>query len=772
MRIAVGVPLLILIAFSLHLALLYRNLDAAFHSQQPFIPTRVYSDVWKLTPATPRSSVEARLKRLGYSPTPLKDGALSGATASVITLHDREFPEYLIPENHPTRAASGKRIVLRYDRDHPQALLQSISIEDQEIPELYLEPELIATLGPSGDEPSPRIKRILPFEQIPSSIWQAIIAVEDQHFLEHRGFDPRGLARAILVNLRTFSLAQGGSTLTQQLVKNLMERHTKNIFLKVNELFLSIILEFNYSKEQILERYLNEVYLGQVGALEIHGIAEGAQYFFAKKVDELHLGEIAMMAGLIRGPGFYSPYRYWSRATERQKLVLKRMVDTGQISQAEANEAMQMPIRLAPPQTAQSRAPFFADYVKSELLRLLKDRMPTEEILSTGIRVYTTLDLDHYMAAQKALNQELETLEKKLKIPAGNRLEGAVAVLDHSTSSLRVLIGGRSYAQSTFNRILNMKRQVGSTFKPFVTLTALSQVTREGQRPYSLNYPVQDAPYKLIYDQGRQTWEPRNYEKKFMGWTTLETALSHSINTVAAKLGQEVGIDAVVKTAQDAGMTSPLPAVPSLALGVAELSPLELLTAYGTIANHGVRDRATTIRAISQGDGKMIARYEYEPKTWLDPAASDQVALMLQSVMTEGTARDAHRLGWDRPSAGKTGTTSNYRDAWFAGFTPQLTTVVWVGFDLDPAPGTTVPKLTGANSALPIWVRVMNSVLEGSPPEVFTESPLLEPKTLDVHTGFEALPSCPTDQVKSTSVPKDRFPTQRSCEREYPKQGQ
>ena len=397
----------------------------------------------------------------------------------------------------------------------------------------------------------------------------------------------------------------------------------------------------------------------------------------------------------------------------------------------------------------------------------MKNRMTPEETLSQGLKVYTTLDLDHYIAAQAALSQGLESLEKQLKIPPGNRLEGAVAVLDHTSSSLEVLIGGRSYSQSSFNRILNMRRQVGSTFKPLVSLAAFSQTQSTSARPYSLNFPVLDSPYKLVFDQGRQTWEPRNYEKNYLGWISLETALADSINTVAARLGQAVGIDAVVKTAQDAGISSPLPAVPSLALGVAELSPLELLTAYGTIANHGVRDRATAIRTITHSDGQVIARYEYEPKNWLDPAATDQVTLALQSVLSEGTARDAHRLGWDRPAAGKTGTTSNYRDAWFAGYTPQLTAVVWVGFDLDPAAGTSVPKLTGANSALPIWVRVMNGVLAGLPPEPFVESPLLETRPLDIHTGFEALPGCPSTQVRSTSVPKGRFPTARTCDRDF-----
>jgi membrane peptidoglycan carboxypeptidase len=325
-----------------------------------------------------------------------------------------------------------------------------------------------------------------------------------------------------------------------------------------------------------------------------------------------------------------------------------------------------------------------------------------------------------------------------------------------------------------------MKRQVGSTFKPFVYLTALIKGEDPAGIAYGPGYPAEDAPWRLLFDRGKQSWSPKNYEKEYLGWITLRGALAHSINTVTARLGVQVGIENVIQTARRLGIESELPAVPSLSLGVAELSPVELLRAYAVIANHGIQDELTVIRAITQSDGTTYARFIYHPNQVIDPAPIDLLTDMLQSVFTEGTAKTAAAMGFDRPAAGKTGTTSHHRDSWFAGFTPQLTTVVWVGMDQTPTGGKTSVNgdddeedrphiaLTGGTSALPIWATYMQRALERDPPEAFPLSPYLTDVQIDLHSGKQAAMGCPSNQVIMDKYIRGKEPRDTACEPEFP----
>lgn len=480
------------------------------------------------------------------------------------------------------------------------------------------------------------------------------------------------------------------------------------------------------------------------------------------------------MAGLIRGTTYYSPYKHRDRAFERQKLVLKKMVETGQIADAEAQAALKLPVRLEPPMTNTNKAPYFADFVKAELIRQLKGRYTDKDISEASFRVYTTLDMIANAAAQQAVGRGIADLEKRLKLPPADKLEGALAAVDQSNGFIRALIGGRNYSQSTFNRILNMRRQIGSTFKPVVYLTAFLKGNDPDNVPYAPAHPAEDTFWHLSYDHGRQDWAPKNYEKEYLGWITYRTALAHSINTVAARLGVEIGLKDIVKTARALGIESELPEVPSLSLGIAELSPVELLKAYAVLANHGIQDELTVIRAITQEDGSGYARFVYHPQQVVDPGPVDLLTDMMQSVFTEGTAKAAQSMGFDRPAAGKTGTTSNHRDAWFAGYTPQLTTVVWVGMDQTPDssvnPKEHQPKkaskinLTGATSALPIWAEFMKNALAGEPPQPFPLSPHLTDVTIDRRSGKRADRSCPISQTLTDKFIKDHEPRDTSCE--------
>jgi penicillin-binding protein 1B len=790
-KILTGLGIFVLvvgIAFAVTLQAGYRQLEAAFSHENEFVPTRLYSDVQRITPPMGKTKLLKRLRLLGYAPTATNKNTVQ------ITLHPPEYPvDALLPAGDPTRTLAGKNIHFTFDDGKNPQLTKIEADADKgyaEIPDVYLEPENIATLSRSDPEGKREIRRILKFEDIPAPIWQAIISIEDPRFMDHAGLDPRGIARAIWVNLKNAKLQQGGSTITAQLVKNLMARHTRNLALKFNELFLALLLEMKSSKEQILERYLNEVYLGQVGSYEVHGVAEGAQLFYGKDLSELHLGEIALMAGLIRGPGFYSPYRYRERAVERQKLVLKKMVEAGFIAEDEATEAAKLPLRFRPPSSVANKAPYFTDFVKAEMIRQLKDRVSETDIAAAGFRVYTTLDPDLAELAQDSVARGVGDLEKKLNIDSKanpeDRIEGAMAVVQHSTGFIRALVGGRNYNESTFNRILNMKRQVGSTFKPMVYLTAFLQGTDPSGLAYSTGYPVEDAPWTLSFDKGRQKWAPRNYEKEYLGWIPMRLALVKSINTVAAKLGVQVGIPAVIETARALGIQSDLPDVPSLALGVSELSPVELVTAYSTIANHGVQDELTAIRAITQDDGTVFARFVFNAKQVFPPGPIDLLIEAMKGVFTEGTATAATAYGFTRPAAGKTGTTSSFRDAWFAGFTPEITTVVWVGADQNQSltekqieavadkNGKKAKKkkrpiqLTGASGALPIWADFMKRALEDTAPTPFPVSDHLKREKLDRYTGREAQLFCPGDQEIEEWIMRDAEPKGTSCESKYP----
>lgn len=761
--------------YGAYLIFLFRQLESAFLKNEEFSPTRIYSDVTRISPNQTRSWILSRLESLGYKTLSIQrdEHTISFSLRSI------NYPDYLIPEDHPTLRAQNQTVKLRFPSEDTQAPLEAIEVRSEEIPEIYLEPELVATLSRSGSaDKKNEIRNLLKFEDVPAPIWKAIMAIEDQHFLDHKGLDPRGIARALWVNLKTLSLAQGGSTLTQQLVKNLMERKGKNIFRKVSEIFLSILLEARFDKEQILARYLNEVYLGQSGNMEIHGVSEGARYFFGKDVNRLNLAETAMMAGLIRGPAYYSPYKHWDRAMARQRLVLQKMVETGHIAEAEAKAALGLPIRLAPPQTILNKAPHFTDYVKAELIHTLKNRMTEDEIPDAGLRVFTTLDVAMNRMAQKVLSEGVDQVEKavtppppkKTKAPLSKqtplppplRLEGALAAVDQSTGAIRVLIGSRNYEQSTFNRILNMKRQGGSTFKPILYLAAILKGYDAKGIAYGSGYPTYDGPWTLRFDQGRQEWSPRNYEKEYRGHIPLRTALAHSINTVAAQVGADVGPQAIVNAAHELGIQSDLPAVPSLALGSAEVSPVELLTAYATLANRGIRDDLTVIRGITLENGTNLARFVLNPRQVMEQGPTDLITYMLQDVFTQGTARSALQMGFDRPAAGKTGTTNDYRDSWFVGYTPHLTATVWVGVDQGATPAKV--KLTGSTAALPIWVGFMKRALEGYLPSHFPESENLKTIKIDHHSGKEATLGCPDAQVSVEKYVHDRVPHESGCE--------
>jgi penicillin-binding protein 1B len=394
------------------------------------------------------------------------------------------------------------------------------------------------------------------------------------------------------------------------------------------------------------------------------------------------------------------------------------------------------------------------------------------DIMGAGLRIYTTLDPYLNDLAQTSLSKGIERLEKRHKLGPDDKLEGALASVDHQTGFIRCLIGGRDYSKSTFNRILNMRRQVGSTFKPLVYLTAFQQKQDSHGVPFGPGYPIQDAPWTLVYDNGKQSWSPKNYEKGFRGWIPLKTALSNSVNVATAKIANDVGIPNIIQTVRALGVESPLPHVPSLSLGVAELSPIELLRVYATLANHGVQNDLTVVRAIIFSGGQEWARTETSGKQVLDPGPVDLLTEVLQNVFLDGTAKAARKMGFSHPAAGKTGTTNNHRDAWFAGYTPQITSVVWIGLDHDNPNGKSKVNLTGAGAALPVWVSFMKAVVDPADStaggENFPESPYLAQISVDIHTGKLATDNCPAAQVLTDRYLLGTSTDDRTCAPTWP----
>ncbi len=747
--LAIGLVILAL-AFGTIFVILYRQVSVAFQSIPDQLPTRVYASVTRLHPGQSRSTVERKLRALSYDIKP-------DAQALQITLHELDYPEELLPEKHPTFGAMGKTVQLLFSSAESNAELTEIKTELDQLPDLYLEPELVATL--SGEASDTRIREPVLLSSVPKFIGDAIVAAEDQHFYDHFGIDPRGFLRAMWVNLRTLSFSQGGSTITQQLVKNLIDRRGRNVFLKVNELFLAPILELQFTKRQILERYLNEVYLGQIGALEVRGVAEGAKHFFGKSVRDLNKGEIALMVALIKGPAFYNPHKYLERAKTRQRYVLERMLATGRIEQNAYDQALRDPIRLAPPPQASNRAPYYVDFVRAEVHRVLEGTFSESEIDHAGFRIYTSLDLEANASTQEIIGNGLAELEKKFAIDASTPLQAALVSVDPQQGTIRSLIGGRNYSQTNFNRVLNMKRQVGSVFKPIVYAAALRTPGDGKNRLITAAYPIEDHSWSWVYDPKKPAWKPKNYDKESLGWIPLRKSLARSINTTAAQLTKIIGIQSVIDTANDLGIKSTLQPIPSLSLGAAELSPIEVASAYTTLANHGRRDSLSVVLSITEPTGQSLYTREFDPRERIEPGVADLMTDLMQDVFQDGTARAAGSMGFDRPAAGKTGTTNEYRDAWFAGYTPQLLTVLWIGFDQGTAAKKSL-KLTGANAALPIWIRAMNTSLRDEPPLPFEVSEHLIEARLDAHTGQRAKSGCSESQVvieKIIASQEDRF---------------
>jgi penicillin-binding protein 1A len=594
-------------------------------------------------------------------------------------------------------------------------------------------------------------REVVSLERIPNHLIQAFISGEDARFFQHKGLDYLAILRALFRNIFSGEIIQGGSTITQQVVKSLLLSPEKSFARKIREAILAYKIEKYLSKEEILFLYLNQIYLGH-GA---YGVAAAAENYFGKTIEELNLVESAMLAGLPQAPSKNSPYHHPEQAKKRQTYILNRMVEEGFISHGDLLKALQAPLKIkGKPNDYLEKAPHFVEHVR----RYIEEKYGKEALYKNGLQVYTTVDMDFQRVAQEAVESGLKEIEKRQKYFSADMpltLEDALVCFDLETGYIKAMIGGRDFKRSQFNRATQARRQTGSAFKPIVYASALDK----GYTPASI---IVDSP--IIFEWGDKRWKPKNFEEKFFGPTTLRNALTHSINIVTVKIAQDIGIDYIKDYAKKMGISSIFQGDLSIALGSSSISLYELTKAYAVFANQGNIFKPIFIKKILDRDGNLLEEnlplfYPSEPSEGeqiLSPQTAYLMTYLLEGVVQNGTGWRAKALG--RPVAAKTGTTDQFLDAWFIGYTPELITGVWVGFDEE---GSLGENETGSRAASPIWVTFMSKILKDRSIKDFLapegiEFMKIDPKTGQMSLGKETILEC----FKEGTGPAQKITTQ------------
>jgi len=662
------------------------QIDKRFSGRRWSIPSKVYSDTTILYPGqkTNRTLFNEKLRRLGYREVahkPVNKGELN-QSASFIQLYLHDFIV-------PSRYKEGIPVQIRFDENRLESITNLNT--GQALPILELEPEeVMLFFGPHRER-----RQLVSIDQVPQHVIHAVLAAEDHRFYTHKGLDPKGILRAIYTNLRHASIRQGGSTITQQLAKNYFLTPKRTFIRKLKELFMSLTIEVMYEKNEILEIYLNEIYLGQKASEAINGIGEASFFYFGKPVSNLSLAESATLAGLIRGPNHYSPYIDKNRCQKRRNTVLNAMYEQGWISNEELKIALPLPVEAIGYSSYGKKAPYFMDYLSEQLTLLYSPK----DLSSLGLSIYTTLDTQVQMAAENALKRGLDSLEKSNpelhRTDPQKQLQGAVIVMQPKTGYVLAMVGGRNYSASQFNRITQARRQPGSAFKPLVYLSGLDKFT-----PASML-----SNESRIYEIDGKEWRPQNYEPMTEEHVRMRNALAKSMNLATVDLAMQVGIDHIISTVSKFGFSTPLKPYPSLALGSFEVIPLELARAYCPFAADGVLSYPLALKEVLDENDVVMERRHMSIKQVTTPEKAFIMSSLLHSVVENGTASSLKDMGITFPVAAKTGTTNDYRDAWFVGYTPDILALIWVGFD-DGAP----IYASGSKAALPIWAGLMNAL--------------------------------------------------------------
>ncbi|MDC8832091.1 penicillin-binding protein 1B [Alteromonas gilva] len=724
--------LLFLVLLAAYVIYLDAQIKQHFSGNKWQVPAQIYARPLQLVQdqEITRKEVLDELKLLGYRQVSAISGSGEYSVGKgVINVYRRafHFPDGFQPLRQIRLRWQGSRIVSITDLQTEETLSQ-----------IRLESWLVTRLASSSRED----RMLITLDDVPPLLVTALTLVEDRDFYQHHGVAPLSILRALLANIAAGRTVQGGSTLTQQLVKNLYLTRERSLERKVKEALMAIIIDARYGKDEIIQAYLNEVFLGQSGDLAVHGFGLASYFYFDRPINELDETEIALLVGMIKGPSYYNPRKYTDRTIERRNLVLRVLLEANELTPEQYEMAVSRPLGIATGDSlATGKHPAFMAQVRKELQTILAD----PNIRESGVKVFTTLDI----YAQRRAEQALTTTLTRLQQQRSTELEAAMVISDISSGEVRALVGGKQVGFAGFNRALDAVRPIGSLVKPAVYLTALSQPAS-----YNLATPLEDKPLALDDEQG-DTWRPQNFDKTYRGTVPLIDALSLSLNVPTVNLGLEVGIDNVAATLRDLGVKRTIPHVPALTLGALALTPFETNQMYQTIANNGAYRPLHTVDAIVSVNNRLMWQQEEYGEQRVSEESAYLLNYALYKVATEGTAKAIGAKFKTINMAGKTGTTDDYRDSWFAGFDRNNLATVWVGNDDNGSTG-----LTGSTGALPVFMAYQA---------------LQEPKSLsrrfpaglgiahfDATSGVAVRPGCPD----SVSVPAvlDALPVaQQDC---------
>ena len=705
------VGLVVLAVFAVYLDAVVQE---KFSGKRWTVPAKVYARPLELFVGQKlaKNDFLKELDALGYR----RETAVSGpggvsVASNNIELFSRGFQFYESTE-------PSQRVRVRFSGDYVAGLTQA---GGGNLAVARLEPLLIGGLYPAHQEDRVLIK----IDQVPPYLVETLVAIEDREFFNHFGVSPKGIARAMWINATAGQLRQGGSTLTQQLVKNFYLTNERSLSRKATEAMMAVLLELHYEKKDILEAYLNEVFLGQDGQRAVHGFGLASQYFFSQPLSELKLEQVALLVGMVKGPTYYNPRRNPERALERRNLVLDVLAEQGVVSVEEVAAAKQKPLGITRRGTlADSSFPAFLDLVKRQLREDYQEQDLTEE----GLRIFTSFDPIMQLKAESALADTLKRLSGRKGV---DQVEAGMVVTSPENGEVQAIIGSRQPRFAGFNRALDAVRPIGSLIKPAIYLTALERPSQ-----YTLTSLLEDKAFSIKGQDG-QVWSPQNYDRKAHGTIYLYQGLVNSYNLSTAKLGLELGVPEVLKTMGRLGVEQKWPAYPSMLLGAGGLSPLSVANMYQTLANGGFNTPLRGIRNVLTAEGEPLKRYPFQIQQRFDSGAIYLLQNAMQRTMSEGTGRSVYnQLPRSLALAGKTGTSNDSRDSWFAGFSQDVRAVVWLGRD-DNGP----TPLTGATGALQVWADFMRKAdplpLDMPVPDNVVHA------WVDANTGQGTDPSCP-----------------------------
>ena len=700
---------------ALYVVYLDYTVRTQFEGKRWSLPARVYARPLELYVGlrTQPADIIRELKKIGFrADSRLRQPASYWKYGREIHIYSRQFEFW---DGHE----SAQKFVVHFEHGEITTLRKHGRNGDLDL--VRIEPLLIGGIYPSHKED----RLLIRLEDTPELLVKTLFAVEDRAFYSHHGVVPSAIARAMWANLRAGKTVQGGSTITQQLVKNFFLSHQRSLVRKVNEAIMALLLEWHYTKNEILEAYLNEVYLGQSGQRAIHGFGLASQFYFGRRLNELDVAHVALLAGIIKGPSYYDPRRHPKRAKQRRDLVLSLMHQQGLISSARYKKARRRALQLIPkPRASATAYPAYLDLVKRQLRRDYRD----EDLRSEGLQIFTNFDPVVQWQAENALKKTIRQLETQRKLPR-KKLQGAVVVTSVNQGEVLAVVGSREPRQGGFNRALDAVRPIGSLMKPAVYLEAVAS------KQFTLASLLDDSPLTLSVSDDER-WRPSNYDRQYHGSVLLRDALVHSYNVSTVRLGLALGMDRIAEVLQKLGIRRKVHRFPSLPLGTAPFSPIEVTQMYQTLAASGFRSPLRAIREVLDVNGQALQRYPLTVEQVYNPDAVYLINNTLHAVVTEGTARGLQNIlpaGLD--VAGKTGTTNDLRDSWFAGFTGSHVGVVWLGMDDNKA-----ARLTGASGAMQVWGKLMSRI---PTQRLFqTASPDIETYWIDRKTGLRGSEDC------------------------------